>query len=395
MLVAPTMATIANAEKLLQELERPSAACQPLRVPVSPSHYQCGGLASSLQAIATWTRASNTEPSCITFNKSAFDANDAQSAVEHLPGLAACLLANDVISAAGSSIRIPTLHAAGKRIERMKNLIQNARGPSITLLCADRTSKRALPAFYHPLPDGNGFLKDEDQFVALMNEVLLIVVGPGARGEIAFDAEPLGVMMRELFDNTHRYAQADASGAVYSKSVRGTYIAHHDLAPIALERAAEGYAPLVRYFKAVERLFAPGKRARLLEISIFDTGPGLAARLNAAPIPSSTSAAEEYNLVRRCFMKNVGTVTRPGGGTGLSKVMSRLKAAGGFLRLRTGRLSLYKDFSAFNATANPLDPCDLELQDVGDAEPQLLPSAAGTVLTVVIPLKTATGFDWS
>lgn len=388
MLIVNPKTTIAHAERLLEEISQTSEDDgRLLNIPHTPTHLQCGGLAANIQAILTWGRTRERLPRDITFNFRDFTAGQVEEAVEYLPGLIGALMSSDVVDKDGTSVRPSALLACGRRIDRMTNLPVNKHGPSMSLLCADRTTKRALPAFYHPRSNGGGVLKDETEFVALTATLLDLVVQSIRLRDIAGLEDPLGVLLRELFDNTHRHARTDTTGQQYRQSVRGVFMAHHAAPPQALERVAKGYLPLEHYLADLEELGRGGAHRQLLELSVFDSGPGLAARFLGAPLPADTGADREYEIVTNCFRKNVSTVNRPGGGAGLSRVLLRLKQGGGFLRLRTGRLSLHQNFSrSFGMDADLFDD-DLALKDASGGPASLQPWVAGTVLTLMLPLK--------
>src|SRR5690606_12025835 len=89
--------------------------------------------------------------------------------------------------------------------------------------------------------------------------------------------------------------------------------------------------------------------AQFLEISVFDTGPGLAARWLAdtgrvADI-NKLSLKCELDVVTECFKKHTTTKPTHYSGQGLTLALNAMRRLKAFMTLRTGRVSLYQDFS--------------------------------------------------
>jgi hypothetical protein len=88
---------------------------------------------------------------------------------------------------------------------------------------------------------------------------------------------------------------------------------------------------------------------QVLEISVFDTGPGLALRWlsqhGAALSYEDFSLEDEQAAVETCFQKHATTKASQHFGLGLPVALAGMRKLGAFMTLRTGRLSLYQDFA--------------------------------------------------
>jgi hypothetical protein len=82
----------------------------------------------------------------------------------------------------------------------------------------------------------------------------------------------------------------------------------------------------------------------LLEISVFDSGIGLAQQNLRHVVDDAISVEKEYASVLECLRKRGTSSTTPLRGLGLYRVMHLLTRLKGFLRLRTSRLGLFRDF---------------------------------------------------
>jgi hypothetical protein len=390
MLRIDSLATIVQTETLLNRLEkmRPSEV-QELVIANNLRLAHCGGVAALIQFIVTWARAASASGPILR----AYDARDKHAALSNLvgtlPGLVAVLMARDVQRhGTGESLLQDCYELARERVERMDEgpLNSTKKGVGIELLCADETSKRALQPFYHRAKDGRGELRGEEEFIDLARSVLDASVGFSRRSEMTKeDEKALGIMLRELFTNTHIHARNDEKGRRYRKSVRGIFAAHHLMNEKTAHDISGGYKPLADYFSTmIER--SQQTKLQLFELSVFDSGPGFAARLAGKVFEQQDSIKEEYEFVKRCFFRNVSTRTAVGGGIGLPRMLQRLKAHRGFLRLRTGRLSLYKAFG--DVETDELENSDFDLADASNGADGVSRHAptSGTVLTLLIPL---------
>jgi hypothetical protein len=138
-----------------------------------------------------------------------------------------------------------------------------------------------------------------------------------------------------------------------------------------------------------------------MEINVFDNGPGLASKYLGKPL-SEVSVKQEWEAVQACWGKWATTSDRQNKGLGLYRVAQTLTESRGFLRLRTGRLSLYRDFSDRPYPDIGTDPAEdlfsqkkLMLMDFESrlaAYEQLsqLTPCNGLLLTMLIPINLRT-----
>lgn len=89
---------------------------------------------------------------------------------------------------------------------------------------------------------------------------------------------------------------------------------------------------------------------------------------------------DEERAVRACFGKG-SAKGQSRFGEGLPHVLRLLRRQKGFLRLRTGRLSFFIDFS------NEAQDADDMLRRYQQADLAALAPVAGTLLTILIPIQ--------
>jgi hypothetical protein len=192
-------------------------------------------------------------------------------------------------------------------------------------------------------------------------------------------ADAIGAMLFEIFKNTEDHALGDATGNLLDISIRAIKTNHHAITLDDLGRIAQGFRPLATY---CETLTPPEGAAQthLFELSILDSGPGFAVTWTGRPL-DQLSLEEEERAVRACFGR--GSAKRQSHfGEGLPHVLRLLRRQRGFLRLRTGRLSFYIDFSARH---EPEEVAPLRRHELDLAHG--LSPVSGSLLTILVPMR--------
>ncbi|GGF50510.1 hypothetical protein GCM10011611_66220 [Aliidongia dinghuensis] len=186
-------------------------------------------------------------------------------------------------------------------------------------------------------------------------------------------------MLYEIFKNTEDHALHDAAGDLLEISIRAVKTKHHAMSPEGLARIVEGFRPLADYCRS---LVPPEGNAQthFFELSILDSGPGFAVTWLSKPLEHITLDQEE-DAVRACFGRG-SSKTDSHFGEGLPHVIRLLRRQRGFLRLRTGRLSLYADFSTPTETEN-----EVWLQRYDPPDQHALAPVSGSLLTVLLPMR--------
>lgn len=375
----PSRFTIATCEQLLEELQGRRTDTT-LTVPTRARGHAAGGEAAMVQVLATWADQQH-QARLQTF---ATDSGDAQVAelTRQLYGTSAALLADDALDQSHRSIGNSLQEAALRRLELLQGNSprQGSRGPQLEILCADHLGFSTPKLLYDRLPDGSAKLKGRSAFVDLA-DVLLVSTVPDLA---AFPLEPglreaIGNALYELIRNTEEHARSDEQGNHLQRSIRGFQARRHGLLPAALLNVAEGAQPLLDYFQTLQP-DAGRRQVQLLELSVFDSGPGYAAQW-LGQAPADIPVEQERAAVLECFEKHSSRKNASSAGLGLSNVIAILRKHRGFLRLRTGRQSLF---------ANLADEADVEfgaaplLRSFRDGPRPAL--ATGTLLTLLLPL---------
>lgn len=371
-------ANIADIERALTALAGTSRD-EHLKLPTNPRHAAAGGEAALAQFILTWAqaRAGGTLDTYIAEVKQIDDF------VRRFTGIVAALCARDILGHGKTgSLLAEVRRAALARLD----LLQSAkprlgyRGPSAEILCADHLGRDNPYLLNLPGKTGSARLRPREVFPDLASWLLRRTVPTEYQALIAPETpEGLGGMIFELFKNTQDHARVDCSGNLLDISIRALKTLHHAVRPELLVAMVRDYPPLAHFCGSL-RPPRDAVQTHLFELSVLDAGPGFAVSRLGRPLATITREEEEA-AVRQCF----ATFTAKGSdrfGQGLPHVLRLLRHERGFLRLRTGRVSLHADFS------NDPSPNDGEvLQFHRSPGQEELAPVAGSLLTVLIPLR--------
>lgn len=201
--------------------------------------------------------------------------------------------------------------------------------------------------------------------------------------------EDLEIILWELIKNTDEHATKDYLNITdLSPNIRGLYMKIHRKSKKSFITEAKNDKGLTNYF---ESILEEGDNF-LLEISVFDSGPGLPRRYKGAEWSNDISINEEVNIIKQCLYKGNSSAKGIKGslkGFGLNNVLITLSAKKGFLQIRTGRTMLYRDLLK-SPHFEETDFSKIELQDVETNSPSNftgLPEIPGTAISMYYPLK--------
>ena len=381
---------IANTEKLLRDIQGAESDID-LLLPTNVEGDLLGGTVALIQVLITWS-ARHPQGRLVTYVPSQ-DAADAQlrKLIARDHGLVAVLGSADVLTRdQKTSLRNTALSLAKSRIESMESGIDEAsHGPKVFLLCADHTSKAFLPCFYFQTDTPDKDVKGIEDFRNLSRRLLSRTAEINITSErVPFrNITQIGIILHEIFENTHLWARTDCIGKRIKRSLRGLRFAFYNVPRSGLKKSLADSAPLSNYFSHSGPEFAPD-RQRLVEISIFDSGPGLAQRILQRCLVPSDSPALEYQAVMKCLRLHSSSSFQSNRGAGLHTVLKLLTELRGFLRVRTGRLNLYRDFisNPYEDSKTNSEPFLIDWQ-TGTTEVLELARIEGTLFTIFIPLS--------
>ena len=376
----PSSMTFAAIETYLEK------ACMDNEVllPTHGKHQAAGAEAALVQALATW--ANSHQVSTLRTYATSDEDDQIHDLLRRLYGMSACTLADRIETIGRENISSTVRNAA---IRRMRDLAAEApaaisRGPQVEIVCADHLAISAPTSLYTFDDNGMPVVKPLPAFLELVERsVLSKLLARSYRRNLPAQFEnTLSVSLYELIRNTDEHGRQDDLGNSRRKSLRGFQARKHTLTPKSLSEITAASPPMARYCDRLVPARAGNAQVQLIELSVFDSGPGMAASLTGKAL-SGLSPNEERSAILRCFEKSVSRKNASSAGLGLPNLANAMTAVGGFMRVRTGRCALYHDFAEEPSEGYG---APLQLQDWFE-RPGQAAAVVGTLFTLLFPLK--------
>jgi hypothetical protein len=367
-----------------------------LWLPVDTAKYAFGGLASAIQAAITWGRKSNSRK--IMLRKSQKPHESQINEVINRPHkFTAAMLSKSILigDAEHTDLRTQVNLAAKSAIEHQeKSIYGQQNGRLCWFAFVDHSSKGFDRNFYIDSPEKKPELRQPAQIQAIiraMVEKSSLVAGGGKLLD-KDDQDHLGRIFYELFLNTHEHGSRGNTRSEWIKpGMRVIYTYGINLKEKGVEGMLLGEPVLTSYLDAQDPNFE--KINRFIEISIIDSGLGYCGRWLADNGEMSKAKElaieEEYDIFKKCFTFRQTSSLKDNKGHGLPVVMDRLTRLKGFIRIRSGRLALFRDFIS-NPYKNQ-DECEFSdwiSMKVANLSLTEMPRADGVAITLLIPLES-------
>ncbi|MBB3216827.1 hypothetical protein FHW72_001898 [Ochrobactrum sp. RC6B] len=259
----------------------------------------------------------------------------------------------------------------------------------LPFLCLDNSENfSALRVFYNA---ATGKLRGLNEFTRFVERTIEEVRLAAWRKPDDSFVSNVASMLFEAFVNTQDHALSNIDNSLYTRSMRGVIFARKEKKRSELINDSEWSVPLHNYFSNFELQNPKAEKIAALEISIFDSGPGLAqtwlkreGRIERGLIEDGVTLDEEVTAFESCLRKGFSREKLHSRGYGLFRLMKAIKNEKGFIKFRSGRLAVAASIdSATEDEEFPLDLVDLRF---GGA-PQLAPFADGALITIVLPLN--------
>jgi hypothetical protein len=279
---------------------------------------------------------------------------------------------------------------------------------STYILCADhKPNEYGLPSQLYTNHQLEGLCTWSD-FELILSQLLKTVspvASPAWVDSKSALHESLVTIIAETFKNTHDHARQEVGGAEVATSVRGLYARFYPLNQIAAYPQTDSVStPAERYANSFfPQSISKGIRVQtvpsvngILEISIFDSGPGIAAKWLGKDV-AEISPREQYEAVLECFRKGKTSTSGTGRGFGLAKVLSSISALKGLISVRTNCIHVYRQFHTSGEIGweENLDGSRTPKEQFFDwtkgwsPSPSKFKNSRGTVVSFLIPMGAA------
>lgn len=362
------------------------------RIPNSIKADAFGGEAALCQLIITWARKAKENAKLKVYADEA-DPQSLKKMATTAYGLTALNFASTIETNEGTPIsRGKALEQARPFVEAMHagnpEVIRKFRKTVVPFLCIDNAKELARPIVLYNA-DGK-HLRDRIEYRYLLDSVIN-EISPRSlwqpSRQFLIDA---GSALYEAFCNTEDHARHDLLGFPYSRSIRGFLLAHRTVDKEVLIKQSQWSVPLSHYFKNYPT-FGENKNAQFLELSIIDSGAGLAqtwlSKEHNRPVQireDGVPLRQEVNALIECLKKGNTSSLHVSRGFGLFRIMEAVKNERGFIIIRSGRLSLISDLDQETGDGDLI----MKLVDIENGKlAQKHPWASGTLITIMLPLN--------
>ena len=369
MITLPRQTTFAGLEQFLREVRQ--APGQDLKLPVQVSH---GGAFSfsavAIQCIATWARLHEGKRRIQLAPNFADDVNTRARVAGALYAMSGLYFAHEVIAGSRIVPRSEALEPVAPRVFAMQDYQyqDTLRGPNVALCCFEGAKLEFLQSLYavpHRGAPENTTVRSASEFASILPRMIEACAAGASSALTEAQTLALAQLVHQLFKNADVHSASDAQGRPYDAGVRGIQVREVRIADEATasafesdDRALQVYLSKLGRRPLIRQLGAQGMEGRLdawrsssfIEITVFDTGPGLALRWLARHKGISRYAEigreEELEAVKACFQLHATTHSAAMKGDGLPIALGAMKQLRAFMFLRTGRLALFQDFSS-------------------------------------------------
>lgn len=390
----PRSINIDGCEKFLSKLaDNDRTDC--LDLPIGTSGYASsfGGLASAIQGVNTWARKSDGR---VLLLKPGNAKNRIEEVIQRPHKFVAAMMAKSIVMGQGDELRSQVNAAAKLAIEgQLRRSFGQQRGGLCWFAFVDHSSKGFDRNFYIERSGANPEPRQPEQFKAVISAMVdkAMSVPGGARSIEPESLEYLGRIFYELFLNTHEHGSRSTTRSEWLKpGVRIIYAQGINLNEAGVRNAANQQPVLAEYLVNVSSNNPAEHQRRFVEIGIVDSGLGYCGRWladhPAAEANEAPTTEEEYEIFKKCFRFRQTSTSKDSKGNGLPVVMDRLTKLKGFMRVRSGRLALYRDFLSSPYGLN--DACVFsDWASAQSAEQVLTPmaQASGVAISLLIPLE--------
>jgi hypothetical protein len=374
----------------IEELYHQCRVDEHLRLPISMSYGGLLGVDASLaQLVITWARSQ--EKSVLHLYA---DSDNASEQVPQLArsaaGLAALIMCTNIVSqshvpiekrSALTLIR-PLIEAMYEGDLKSTANEKGARPKAINLFSINNAKMEYIKPFYYGESDPK--VHPRTSFSALLEMSSALMHTRHDQKFLHKSGLPaLGGVLAELISNADEHSVTDVYGIKYKKGLRGTSLKASRIKKEDAQRHSKTEPEFARFI--VKNMVSSEEALDFLEISIIDSGPGLAKRWLSAragvPVDNldSLSIDDEYEATLDCFKKHVTTKDSSTSGMGLHNAVQALNKLKAFVRLRTGRLCLYQTFQGHDQV--------VEYRPKRWKGENELVAAEGTVFTICIPVN--------
>lgn len=380
-----TLVTLQDTEDAIREANKGTSQS----ISIEDINRRHGAIrdASRLQALVTIARSAQDN----TLN--IHGSNNIESVLRELcvyaPALTAVRLSKFIKIGQQSINRRKALEYARDKIINtdMKRYSEVLKGRTIDLCCISGAEKQYLGPLFssrdaHSVKDSAEMSKSLIEiFKEISREDFHNLEGDLLKG--------FGVFTCELFKNTQEHARQDENGIPFASHVEGVISSYVNSNAELFKIDFIANKRLKEYYESKIESKLNSEKLHCIQISFFDTGPGLTGRAFGKKSYEGSLINEKTDLLS-CLKKNFTSKNQSGAGNGYPTILNQLRKVGGLIRIRTGRHCIFNCFSGGEETPG-IDGKDMDLLNFESWSDEELSLAAGTVVSILVPLRKESG----
>jgi hypothetical protein len=408
MIVLPSKAGTQDVEEFLRSIQGQPG--QALKLSMDAAFGGAFGLSPLLAlSFARWARLHNGEREIYLPASFGEGSETAERFASTLHGMAALYFSSSVKTGTKKVARYDSLRHVKPFVQAMEQSTygDTTRGPGVLLCCfesAEREFLRSLYAIPARGDEENVTVRSISECADLVRDIFLAI---GLDNPADAETKRLfGELIFQLWRNADMHTVRDpATKEPYTNGLRGVLVRRmsvSNLKDAANSMAGTGVnrdAGLATYLmKALAGFgtsrsvadvgkFSARDAGTFIELSIFDTGPGMGLsglhKKRGLTSYSEFTVEEELDSVKECFTKHLRKVSQSDfHDRGLTFVLNTLGRLNAYMALRTGRLSLYQDFSRVKPVGQSVAFAPINKLNLHRKPAEI----AGTAFTLCVPL---------
>ncbi|WP_336863719.1 hypothetical protein [Pectobacterium brasiliense] len=367
---------------------------QPLLLPLGKKNSAFGGIAIAVQSVNTWANLSLNKK--LILKDSSIEDNDYFSDLINTPHKFTAAMMSKEISFSGSpdiSIRHDINKLAKEAIESQSdNLFGQQHGRLCWYSFVDHSTKGFDSNFYNTSPLQHPEPKGYEQIRNIISAMVLksSTVAGGAISLKDDSIDDLGRIFYELFINTHEHGSRSVNRHKWiNPGNRLIYTYGINLSDDAINNYLLNDEVLEEYIKSLKKTSVSSRR--FIEVSIIDSGLGFCGRWLAdrSDFGSTLNIDDEYQIIKKCLKFRSSSTNNDIKGNGLPSVMASLTKLNGFMKIRSNRVSIYRDFNTTPYLFEESDDCDFldwSTRSYCDTHITEHAEVCGVSITILIPL---------
>jgi hypothetical protein len=377
-------------EKAYKDLKKSSNV--DLYIPANITGKQLGIYTELIQLIITWSRLS-TGKLYIHYNSTTIELDDKIDVMfnRYWNFVAGCMgYKNGIYLLDQTDVSSKVANVIKERTSFLKTNENWKKGTNSFISSVQHSANPYPSAFYF----SNGVLKSKKEIIELSKNILIEIAKNYISSTSTFIIEhfdkPIGEIIFELIENTHYWSQSDINNRTFATGFRGLLLSSHQGNKETLLSNCKDDKPMFDY---ISNLITNNESNNVIvEISVFDSGSGLASKWSKKEVKDFNSREEVYESIIDCLIKN-NTSDKTSSyerGFGLHNIMTLLGDRKGYLKLRTNGLKLFRDFDI-----NPFDGYsennreNYKLDDWHSIQKKTIPTykTEGTMFSIFLPIQ--------